>query len=585
MPRSLILPVAVALLLLVAGDAGARSLAIDHFDSAVSVQPDGSISVQETITARFVGAWNGIYRTIPVEYRTPQGLNYTLRLTIESVTDSMGYSLRYESSRERHYRKLKIWIPHAQDTTQTVTIRYRVANALRFFDEHDELYWNVTGDEWDVPIAQVSAAVLLPPAATGLRATAFRGAYKSTERNDVRIDGHVVTIAANGLAFREGVTAVVGWNPGAVHRPTMLEWAGDFVYSNWQLAMPVGVFLCLWVLWWFRGRDPNPGTVVTLYEPPSNLSPAEAGTLTDGSVDMRDITSTIVDLAVRGYLRVDEKNGQYTFNKLKSAKNPDDLKIHESMMMGGLFAKGDSVSIVDLKGDFYTYLKDIKESLYINLVDRDFYTKRPNDVGSSYTLCGIGIFLAPIVWAVISLTQHGAFGYPSWMTVASCVVTAIVVLVFAAIMPRRTKTGTREYAKVRGFQEFLSRVDADRLQRVVKTPEMFEKYLPYAMALGVETEWARAFHGIYEQPPAWYTADSPMDAFTPSLFTGQLHRMAVDAGGTMSSAPRGSGGSGFGSDSDDSCGFGGGSGLSSGASGGGGGISGGGFGGGGGGGF
>jgi uncharacterized membrane protein len=321
------------------------------------------------------------------------------------------------------------------------------------------------------------------------------------------------------------------------------------------------VFVCMWLLWWFRGRDRKFDAIVTLYEPPSNMSPAEAGTLADGRVDVRDITATIVDLAVRGYLRIDAKSGHYTFTRRKPTTNADDLKVHESLLLAGLFEQGDSVSVSDLKDHFYTQLTDIKETLYTTLVDHDFYSKRPNDVGSSYVLCGLGIFFAPLAWGFISHDlAGGAFGSPSWATIISCLASGLIVIVFGSIMPRRTRTGAREYAKVQGFQEFLSRVDGDRLERVVKTPELFEKYLPYAMALGVETEWARAFHGICDQPPAWYTGDSAAGSFTPSLFTGQMHRMAVDAGHALTSTPRGSSGSGFSSGSSSGGGFGGGGG-------------------------
>ena len=179
----------LALLLLTAAPATAqRTLVIEHFDSTIEVSPDGSIRVEEQIVPRFTGTWNGIFRTIPIEYRSPQGLNYTLRLNIESVTDDEGRTLKYESSRERHYRKLKIWVPGATNTTKTVKVTYSVSNGLRFFDEHDELYWNVTGDEWEVPIESASAHVTLPAGVSGVRATAFRGAYGSTEQSDVTIE-------------------------------------------------------------------------------------------------------------------------------------------------------------------------------------------------------------------------------------------------------------------------------------------------------------------------------------------------------------------------------------------------------------
>jgi uncharacterized membrane protein len=98
---------------------------------------------------------------------------------------------------------------------------------------------------------------------------------------------------------------------------------------------------------------------------------------------------------------------------------------------------------------------------------------------------------------------------------------------------------------VLGFQEFLSRVEADRIERTVKTPEMFEKYLPFAMALGVEDNWAKAFEGIYTQPPQWYTGPAGVHTFRPSTFTSNLGAMSSQAASVMASAPRSSGGSGF----------------------------------------
>jgi len=136
---------------LFASAAGARELRIEKFDSQIVVSPKGAIDVTETIRVQFIGSWKGLYREIPVEYVTPQGLNYTLFLNVKRVTEGSGNSLKFESSRERHYRKLKIYVPEAQDSRRTIIIEYSVSDALRFFEDHDELYWNVTGDEWDVP--------------------------------------------------------------------------------------------------------------------------------------------------------------------------------------------------------------------------------------------------------------------------------------------------------------------------------------------------------------------------------------------------------------------------------------------------
>ncbi|MBI2614720.1 MAG: DUF2207 domain-containing protein, partial [Gemmatimonadetes bacterium] len=167
-----------------------RSLAIKRFDATIVVNRDGAVDVTESITAAFTGSWNGIYRTVPVGYRTPQGFSWTLRLVFLGATDGEGRTLKVEPSRERHYAKYKIWVPGAQNATRTVVLHYRAANGLRFFEDHDELYWNVTGDEWDVPIEAASARIELPTAAAAVRAIAFNGLYGSTARDaEVTITG------------------------------------------------------------------------------------------------------------------------------------------------------------------------------------------------------------------------------------------------------------------------------------------------------------------------------------------------------------------------------------------------------------
>ena len=193
--------------LLTAGIGHARSLVIEQFQADIQVLSGGDLLVTETIRPRFAGSWNGLKRDIPVEYRTPQGFNYTLLLDLVSVTDERQTPLKYESFRDRHYRSFKIWLPGAQDATKTLVLTYRVANGLKYFEDHDELYWNVTGDEWDVPIESASARVLLPAKATGVKALAFSGAYGAREQQaDVRIEGSEIRYQmTRPLGFREGL--------------------------------------------------------------------------------------------------------------------------------------------------------------------------------------------------------------------------------------------------------------------------------------------------------------------------------------------------------------------------------------------
>jgi len=144
----------------------AKELRIERFNAQIDILPDSSVSVTESITAHFLGGpWHGLYREIPVEYFTAQGMNYSLFLDVKRITDGAGHPLKYESSRERHYRKLKIFIDNADNSIQTINIEYTVSDALKFHEDFDEFYWNVTGDEWDVPISSVSATITLPSVA------------------------------------------------------------------------------------------------------------------------------------------------------------------------------------------------------------------------------------------------------------------------------------------------------------------------------------------------------------------------------------------------------------------------------------
>jgi hypothetical protein len=218
-----------------------RSWRLESFDARLEVQPDGSLTVTETLRPSFVGSYNGIFRTIPVDYRTPEGFNYKLLVDLLSVIDDTGKDLRCETSREGHYIKYKIWIPGASDTTKTVLLTYRVENTIRYFDDHDELYWNATGTEWPVPIDSASAVIKLPPAASGpsLRATAYTGAYGSTASDaDVEISGSQVSIRArHGLRYREGLTAVVGRRAWWRNR--------ERLHSRGASCAPTGCSACL----------------------------------------------------------------------------------------------------------------------------------------------------------------------------------------------------------------------------------------------------------------------------------------------------------------------------------------------------
>ncbi len=546
-----------------------RQYFVESFNATIQVREDGSIRVIESIRFRFEGSYNGVYRTIPVEYETDRGFKYRLFLNIESITDESGSSLRYEQSKERGYRKFKIYVPNASDVTRTITLRYTIANALRFFEEHDELYWNVTGTEWDVPIQAASALVELPPEATGLRASAFVGQRGSTEQASAidELESGFYFEPGRGLRFHEGLTIVVGWDSGVVDKPGAVTGLIFFLKANWLLLLPILTFAGMFWLWNDRGKDPSLRPITPQYKPPEGMTAAEAGTLVDNNPDPRDITATIVDLAIRGHLRIEEtekshlagliKVTEYTFVRLTDPEAWYQLPGHELLLLEGLFDEGTSsiVELSDLENEFYKTLAKIKVKIYQELVAGGYYRKRPDKVRAIYITGGV-ILGAALVFFVQFLADFLMISVVTG-TIAA-VLTPLPILFFGYHMPARTKRGARKLEEVLGFEEFLNRVEADHFRRMITSPEQFEEGLPYAMALGVEKKWARVFDDIYKEPPQWYVGRHH-GVFRPSIFVGDLNSMCQRAGTTMASSPRSSGGSGFGGGSSGG-GFGGGGG-------------------------
>ncbi len=532
-----------------------RSLAIERFDAAITVNRDGTIDVVETITARFTGSWNGLFRTIPVEYRTPQGFNWTIRLDLIDATDEQGRVLKTEAARERHYLKYKVWVPGALDATKTIVLRYRAKNGLRFFEDHDELYWNATGDEWDVPIQSASATIILPPDAAGIRATAFNGSYGATSRDaSVTTEGTTtrVTLPAP-LAFREGLTVVVGWNKGLVSEPTTGDRALGFLAANWPLLIPIPVFFGMFALWRRRGRDPKRRPISVQYDPPPGMSPAEAGTLLDNSADMRDITGTLIDLAVRGYLKIEEKEekalfgliskDEFVFHRQPVPAGSTVLKEHERAVLDGIFGGSgrSTVELSDLENSFYKTLPTIRNGIFAELVAKKYYRTRPDSVHGAAMFGALALGAAIGIGGAI-LSPHVNLT-PVPFIVAGAL-SAIIAGIFGYFMPARTEAGVRALERVLGFEEFLERVEGDRMRDFVKTPELFERCLPFAMAFGVEKQWAKAFQGIYTTPPTWY-AGANYSSFNAASFSNRLSTMSTRAESAMTSAPRSSSGSGF----------------------------------------
>jgi hypothetical protein len=569
--RALILFGALALSLAdsaIAQDAN-RSIRIRAFDALLTVHTDGSLDVTEQLTIRFMGQWNGIVRDLSLQHNTAQGRRTKLDITLGYITDASGQRLHVDELKKDNgwTRGLKIWIPGARDADQQIIIRYRVANAIRFFfaDSEvgalDELYWNVTGNGWTMPIDSAHARVVLPDGVVPTRVAVYTGARGSVA-TDAKIikDGNEVDFTMlRGLYPNEGMTIGVGWPAGAIaSRPNEAQERLAKALQWIPLLIPVVVFFLAFKSWQKRGRDPKEGSYVVHYEPVDGASPAELGTLVDNSADMDDITATLVDLAVRGFIRIEEiteshlfglsKSTDYILHILRKREEWTTLAPHEQRYLealsGSTLFDGYDVKVSELKDKFYTKLPKIRDAIYDNLVARGYYLQRPDKVRAKwFGLAAVtGVVLAGL--AAIAVRAMFVMVSPAAL-IAAAALSTIIMFVFAQIMPARTVVGARAREAALGFKEFLERVESERYKKMITSPEMFERFLPFAMAFGVADKWAKAFEDIYREPPSWYVGGT--GPFNASSFSHTISTMSNAAASSMSSSPSSSGSGGGGS--------------------------------------
>ncbi len=532
---------------------------INDFTSEITINKDSSLIVMERITVNFESELHhGIYREIPVKYK--RGFtNFNLRLGVISVEDEKGKTYPYKVTKEGRYLRIRIGDPnHYVKGIKTYYILYQVNRAINYFGDHDEFYWNVTGDEWDVPIRSAKAAIKLPEdipfdelnwkSFTGPRGTTTSKAKVYQE------DGSLVFFS-DELGPREGLTIVVSFPKGYLKKPSFLLKTFWFIQDNGIFVLPVAIFFFMFWLWLTKGRNPKVSrSIMVRYHPPAQITPSEAGTIMDERVDLTDITAMVVDLAVRGYMKIKQittpkllflSKKDYIFILLKEDYPHDNkLKSHEKSFLMGIFEGGKKeVRLSSLKNRFYVYLPSIRDSIYRELTNKGYFAAHPQKIRKNYLTWGLilligGVFLAQF-WGrldlLICLPASGA-----------------IIIAFSFVMPRLTAKGVNIFYHLMGLKEFIQRVEKDRIEKLSKKdPTLFERTLPYAMVLGVADEWAEAFEGLYREPPSWYESSTwPARGFYTGLLVADLGEGLRVMGDTFSSSPprtsASSGGSGLG---------------------------------------
>lgn len=545
---------------------------IDDFKVEAYIQANGDVLIKESISYDFdVLQKHGIYRDIPVIYERNGG-KYNLRLTDIKVLDSSGKILPFTTKQSGDNERITIGDANVLVTGKIgYNISYKVARAINYFSDHDEFYWNATGNKWEVPIAQSLLTVYFPKtiAESSLQKDCFVGPGGSTEKcpssRYIFTQSGIVSSAAfasDFLSSGSGLTAVLSFPKGAINQPSFLLTVWYFFLDNYWLGLPFLAFVIMFYIWRERGRDPKPAsTIIAEYDVPDNLTPAEVGTILDNQADNLDISADIISLAVRGYIKINrlEEKGlifKSTDHELEKLKNQSDLSnMFEQKLMASIFDKKEKVKLSDLKDEFYKDLEKIKESVYNSVTQKGYFTANPEKARKNYLIAGGAVLFFSFYLFSISLIAGFSF-----------VATGIIIMVFGYFMPQLTIKGQRTKEYILGLKLYLGVAEKDRLEfhnAPEKNPQLFEKLLPYAIALKVEEKWAKQFEGIYKGQPSWYSDPSGAN-FNSILFVSSLNSFTTSANSNLSSAPSraGSGGSGFGGGGFSGGGFGGGGGGS-----------------------
>jgi len=329
---------------------------IHRYHSDIVVDAKGDMTVTETITVNAEGnkIKRGIYRDFPTQYKDRFGNKYKVGFSIVQVlrdgspedfhTEKKSNGIRiYIGSKDRYLKK--------GDYTYAIT--YQTNRQLGFFDQHDELYWNVTGNDWDFPINKATATVRLPKTIPqdSIKVEGYTGLSGSKDQNysaSVKSDGSAYFETTQTLPKRHGLTIVVSWPKGYIAEPTTSEKIDHLLSDNRHLLVALIGLIILLVYYWFSwvkvGKDPELGVIFPHYEPPSGYSPASLRYVLEMGYDNACFAAAIINLAVKGFLKIEEEDKDYSL-ELTGEENIE-MAPGEAAIVKKLFEKDTTYDLI-----------------------------------------------------------------------------------------------------------------------------------------------------------------------------------------------------------------------------------------------
>jgi uncharacterized membrane protein YgcG len=522
---------------------------ITDFHVEAKLDADRNLSITEYIDYDFgVLQKHGIYRDIPERY-SRNGANFDLHFNFgNSLQD--GKFATQKITREGEYRRIRVGDEDATITGKhEYTFAYSTIRAVNDFpaDHEREIYWNVTGNAWPVSIAKAGIRIELPAPPT--KVICFTGVYGSTAQDcDINTQGSTITIRARGpLAPGEGLTFAARLPDTAMREIGLSEQVVFFIQDNLWVFTPLIVLIAMFFFWWKYGRDPKGrGTIIAEYEEPEALPPGLQISLLEQHVPSKAISATLLDLARRGYAKVrfegdpNEKGWFKPKAKIyyEKIKEPVGLVAFERTIFDGVFSDGDSVDLSERHESFWQELQKARKQIFDDLREKKYFGADPSVIrfiwiGLAIGCIVIGFFLIPV------------FGE---LFIVSGILSGFIIMLFGWHMPRVTKEGAIMVERVEGFKKFLSVTEKDRLaftDAPAKRPDQFARFLPAAVAFGVEDQWAEHFANLQLPKPSY--VDGNVNSWSAASYAHAMSSFHHSSSSSMYSAPSssGSGGSGF----------------------------------------
>ncbi|MDD4409310.1 MAG: DUF2207 domain-containing protein [Candidatus Pacebacteria bacterium] len=528
---------------------------IKDYDVDIKINSDSTVDIKENILYDFESASrHGIFRNLPYSYQNEKG-HFNLKYQDISVVDESGKEYTYEVSIGSDNYEIKIGDPDVLVTGEKdYVIKYKVERAMNYFEDHDELYWNAIGTDWEVPIKNASISV----EGKDINQHDCYYGYAESKNNCTfsEQDGRLIA-NIDELTPSQGVTIALGMPKGIIYEPTKEERMMQFIEDNWYFPIPFLIFIFFFFRWYRYGRDPKgKNVIIPQYSPLDGISPLESKTITTESVDLTNIGAEIIQLAIKGYLKIEKvtekvllfDNDGYKFIKLK--ESDDGLTKYQSGMIKALFDQGrNEITTFEIKkmaqeiGNSYsTNLRGFLTSegpniIYDRLTKEGYFPNNPSDVKVVNGLISACMFLPMfIIPMILGFAIPGLIGLFLFFG----------VLTFSLLMPKKTIKGVEAKEYLEGLKKYISVAEIERIKfhnAPEKSPEHFEELLPYAIIFGLEKEWAKKFESLTYQPN-WYVGQSGM-AFNSAVIASDISNIGNSVSTTMaSSGASGLGGAG-----------------------------------------